>query len=374
MNAMTTELLSALEFVAPFADKRGTIPITQCVLIDTTDNALRLTATNLECVGKASIKTEGAGGWSVAIPAGLFLRYLRTITAPVVTLECGNKHSGEHTAESERHIGQGLVISYGENGRANIQGMSAASFPDVPTPDDIAVGISGLRIALPRAIISISEEESRFTLNGALLMIGQGNQWGLCSTDGHRLGFQSLNIATLPDGVAKFPFRTLLSRKAIAHLIRAEVDAATIQHGANDLFFTLDNNREVITRKLTGHFPDYEKLIQPMPNNGTFDAKAMLAALNSVGNFTDPRSRAMRFLTTVNWMGLRGETIENGSAIDAIGMDWSGPDIEFSLSGSYLKQFLELVDGAVSFGGKDAHTQFRFEVPGWCYIVMPMRI
>jgi len=374
MNVLTTDLLSALEFVAPFADRNGTIPITQCVLIDTTDNALRLTATNLESVGRASIRTEGAGGWTVAIPANLFLRYLRTINAAVVTLECGNKHSSDRTAEPANSIGHGLAISYGENGRANIQGMSAANFPMVPEADDIALGITGLRTALPRTILSISEDESRFTLNGALLTIGQGNQWGLCSTDGHRLGFQALNIATLPEGVAKFPFRALLARTAITHLIRADVDAAKIQQDDNHLFFALDNNREIITRKLTGKFPDYEKFMNSMPNNGTFDAKAMLAALNSVGQFADARSRSVRFTLTLDKIALRGEGVERGCAIDAVAMDWKWPSLEFALNGTYLKQFLELVDGPVSFCAKDAHTQFRFEVPGWCYIAMPMRI
>lgn len=352
----TTDLLAALEFVAPFSDGDKTLPILGCVLIECGD-VIRFTATDLECAGSFTTGEFSADGLTgrMAVPASRLVRYVRTIQSPDVRLDLD---------------GRDLLIAHGDYGKATICGLDAETFPEIPQPTGVDIALTGLRSLLPRAVIAISEEESRFTLNGALLeFAGDGGK--LVSTDGHRLGIQTLG-AKWPDAV--FTQRLMLPLRGMKHLIRAEVDAAEMQSDSAHVFFSLDGHREVTMRQMTGKFPDYMRVMKELPHPGTLDAAALLGALRSVWQLSDSLSRSVTFMLHPGALELRAEASERGKAADLIAVDYAGPEITFGMNGNYLKQFLELASGPVTIRAKDAWTMFQFEVEGWVMAVMPMKI
>jgi len=74
--------------------------------------------------------------------------------------------------------------------RTRIAGMSRESFPELPQmPEQIAeIPIKLLASMIARTSFAISMEESRFTLNGALMLL-RPEGLTMVATDGHRLAY-----------------------------------------------------------------------------------------------------------------------------------------------------------------------------------------
>ncbi len=70
-------------------------------------------------------------------------------------------------------------------------GMARANYPQVPEfPAEslTAIPAAVLKTLISRTIFAISNEESRYTLNGALLVL-KPESLAMVATDGHRLSF-----------------------------------------------------------------------------------------------------------------------------------------------------------------------------------------
>ena len=98
-------------------------------------------------------------------------------------------------------------------------GMARSNFPAVPEFPTAGV-IKHSRAAfcarlIAKTIFAISNEESRYTLNGALLML-KPESIAMVATDGHRLAHIEKRGETFPDVCGEK--RTLIPRKALAEL------------------------------------------------------------------------------------------------------------------------------------------------------------
>ena len=97
-------------------------------------------------------------------------------------------------------------------------GMARANYPQVPEFPAVAVtSISAvaLKTLIARTIFAISNEESRYTLNGALMVL-KAESIAMVATDGHRLSFVEKPGETL-EGISGEK-RVLIPRKALQEL------------------------------------------------------------------------------------------------------------------------------------------------------------
>src|SRR5437763_9283627 len=168
-----TDLVRELNLSQGVVEKKTTIPILSNVLVEATSDRIHLTATDLElgirCSCPARVKKQGAG----TIPAKRLLDYVRLL--PDADLE----------VKLQENQWASLVCG---RSRTRIAGMSRESFPELPQMPavlaQIPVGLLASMIA--KTIFAISMEESRFTLNGSLLLLKSSGS-ARVATDGHRL-------------------------------------------------------------------------------------------------------------------------------------------------------------------------------------------
>src|SRR6478609_827973 len=176
--------------------------------------------------------------------------------------------------------------------------MSPDSFPGLPQmPEPIAeIPVKTLSSMIARTAFAISMEESRFTLNGALLVM-RPEGLTMVATDGHRLAFMQATAAE--SGQVDQQFRALVPKKAMVELTKladdAGPDAKIIFAGdENHLFFQI-GHRQLSSRKLTGNFPDYERVLpKDHSHTATLSKNEMRGAIERVAQFADERSRAIR--------------------------------------------------------------------------------
>ena len=79
------------------------------------------------------------------------------------------------------------------SGRSNTKmvGMARANYPQVPEFPSVAttsISAIALKTLIARTIFAISNEESRYTLNGALMVL-KAESIAMVATDGHRLSW-----------------------------------------------------------------------------------------------------------------------------------------------------------------------------------------
>ncbi len=250
--------------------------------------------------------------------------------------------------------------------------MSRESFPELPAmPETIAeIPVKQLSAMIARTMFAISMEESRFTLNGALLLLGD-KTLTMVATDGHRLAYvQRPSDAANGYGAA---YRALVPRKAMAEILKLADDAAARRREAKVRFGGDDNHlffefgpRLLITRKLTGNFPDYERVLpQDNTNIATLVKDEIKSAIERVAQFADERSRAIRVQFTAGEVKVFSSALETGESEESVPGEYSGPDLEIGFNAQYLLDFLRAIpQDHVSFGLKDQKSAGELQPSG----------
>lgn len=362
------DLVRELNLSQGVVEKKTTIPILSNVLIEADGDRIQITATDLElgfrCSCAAKVKKAGAG----TIPARRLLDYVRLLPDSDVQVKVGDNHWANLTCGRSK---------------TRIAGMSRDSFPELPEmPEVLAempIGVLGGMIN--KTVFAISSEESRFTLNGALLVLRKGGLV-MVATDGHRLAMVE-SSDELPGVNASY--RALLPRKAMLELQKMAGDSspeALVQFSGdeNHLFFKI-GDRLLLSRKLTGNFPDYERVLpKDHPHTLVLNREEFRSAVERVSQFSDERSRAIRVRVGDGEVKVHSSVSETGESEESLPTEYKGPAVEIGFNAQYLSDFMRAVnDDQIAFQFKDAHSAGELrpaseKASNYRYVIMPMRI
>lgn len=363
-----SDLVRELGLTQGVVEKKTTIPILSNILVETDQDQVWLTATDLElgirCACPARVKKEGAG----TIPARRLLDYVRLLPDADVQVKLAENQWASFVCGRSR---------------TRIAGMSRESFPELPQmPEPLAeIPLSILSQMIASTIFAISAEESRFTLNGALLIL-KDSGLVMVATDGHRLALveKRVELPGLPGA-----YRALLPKKAMSEIQKLASDDGNkrIEFSGNEnhLFFRIDK-RLLLSRKLTGNFPDYERVLpKEHPHTLAIERDELKAAIERVAQFADERSRAIRLQVLNGELKVHSSISETGESEETLPVEYNGPDLEIGFNAQYLLDFLRSVDqGQVEFHFKDANSAGELRPHAgtadtiYRYVVMPMRI
>ncbi len=363
-----SDLVRELGLTQGVVEKKTTIPILSNILVETDHDQVWLTATDLElgirCACPARIKKEGAG----TIPARRLLDYVRLLPDAEVQVKLAENQWASFVCGRSR---------------TRIAGMSRESFPELPEmPEPLAeIPLSVLSQMIAGTIFAISAEESRFTLNGALLILKE-NGLIMVATDGHRLALIEKRISL--SGLTG-TYRALLPKKAMSEIQKLASDDGNkrIEFSGNEnhLFFRIDK-RLLLSRKLTGNFPDYERVLpKEHPQTLVIQRDELKAAIERVAQFADERSRAIRLQVLKDELKVHSSISETGESEETIPIEYDGSGLEIGFNAQYLLDFLRSVDQSeVEFLFKDSNSAGELRPHGgtaetvYRYVVMPMRI
>jgi DNA polymerase-3 subunit beta len=365
-----TDLVRELNLSQGVVERKTTIPILSNVLLEATGESLMLTATDLElairCHAPARVQTGGAG----TIPAKKLLDYVRLLPDSDVNIRVTENHWANLTCGRTK---------------TRIAGMSRESFPELPLMPDplVRIPIGLLAGMISKTIFAISAEESRFTLNGALLSV-KGSVLTMVATDGHRLAMVETENPAAPEDAS---YRALLPRKAMSEVLKIAADVtdkeATLDFAGdeNHLFFRF-GNRLLTSRKLTGNFPDFERVLPKSHSHRVeLDRDELRASIERVAQFSDERSRAIKIRFADNEATLHSSLSESGESEESLPVEYGGPTVEIGFNAQYLMDFLRaLPETRAAFLFKDAQSAGELTPAGedvsykYRYVVMPMRI
>jgi len=361
-------LLNELSTTQGVVERKTTIPILSNLLVEAKGSQLNITATDLELSIRTScdakVKKEGAG----TIPAKKLLELVRLLPEGEIKFRLLENHWIEIVSDRKKY---------------KLVGMAKENFPALPAMPHTIVQIPAavMESLISKTKFAISMEESRYTLNGGLLIL-KPDTLAMVATDGHRLALAETDqkLAGL-NGEMK----VLIPKKAMDEVskLASSADAEAQIEFAKDeshLFFQV-GHRLLISRILTGQFPNYEAVL-PRDNNKTvtIERGELCDAVRRVSQLADQRSHAVKLAVSRDGIEISASSPEYGEAKENIEKDYKGDPISIGFNSSYMLDFLgAAADGPVSIELKDEQSAGQMrpladESYRYRYIIMPMRI
>lgn len=233
---------------------------------------------------------------------------------------------------------------------------------------------------MTRTAFAISEEESRYVLNGTLLKLKPDSVM-MVATDGHRLALAERKVQVSD---SKGELSALIPRKAPTLLPR-------LAEGGNDSMMEVSKDeshlsfalgpRMLASRLLTGQFPNYESVL-PKENGRVvrLNSEEFGGVLRRVSLLADDRVHGIRFVLDKGNLEVSASSPEYGEAKECIEAQYDQETVEIGFNAQYLLDFLRAATGATSIRMqvKDAESAAEFrpsdpEGEHYRYVLMPLR-
>lgn len=364
---------NALGKMQGIAEKRTTQAILSHVLMETREGSLRLAATDLDVTLQGSYAAEIEAEGAVCAAASHLHEIVRALPVGMLSIKTAENHYLEIRSGS---------VEY------HIVGAAAEQFPSLPDADvSEAVELTrALLVGMVDAIhFSISTDETRPNLNGALVKAIGPSKLMMVSTDGHRLSKVvrdvDADLSMLPeDGI-------IVPRKGLGEL-RRTFDERTerISFGLQGSSAVFRSDDEVLfVRLIDGAFPDFDKVIQKESGViGVVERMQFIDAVHRVSLVSGGPTKGVRIVLTPERIRLLAHNPDVGEAHEDVTLEFDKlelpPDresVEIGYNSKYLREaLLALTSDEITYETNDASAptilRNRGEEESF-YVVMPMR-
>lgn len=364
------DLVKAVAQAQSVVERRNTIPILANVLIEATAEGVSFRATDLdtEIVYRTTAQVEQPGA--------------TTVSASMLN-------------DIARKLPDGALIQLGLDGgsqRLSVQaGRSNFSLATLPREDfpvmsasEYAANFSAPALVLRRLFdkskFAISNEETRYYLNGVYMHVAEGadgSSLRCVATDGHRLARID---APLPGGAADMP-GVIVPRKTVAELRKLlDDDETEIAVSVSETKVRFATPMITLTSKvIDGTFPDYTRVI---PSSNTrkleVDAGDFAKAVDRVATVSSERSRAVKLSLDEDRLVLSVNAPDAGAADEELSVAYADDPLEIGFNAKYLHEIasqIERENAVFLFNGSGDAALIREGGDSTAvYVVMPMRV
>ncbi len=357
------QFLKHLQMVEHAINERSTLPILANVLLETSENGLTLTATDLDVGIQCRFPLpQPIEPGAVTLPARKLTTIIRELPEEVVTLEAKKNHT------ATVHCG---------TSNFRIPGLPAEDFPVLPPTsgeEGVRIPQAALKALVTQTAYAMSMEETRFILNGALLAT-QKNTLIMVATDGRRLA-----VAGAPTtSIGKQPLQVVIPSKTVkelGRLLQDETDEVSIVPLKDNQLTFRFGQVTIITRLIEGQFPAYDKVIpSPSKNTVTSQRQELINAIRRAGLMTTATSQAVVFELSRDRLVVSKESAEIGSAREELAVSYAGEPMTIAFNPEFWLDVLKVLDVesvTIELSGPDRPAVIR--QPGLTYIVLPMKM
>jgi DNA polymerase-3 subunit beta len=359
-------LLNELNLVQGVIEKKSTIPILSNILLECSGEHIDIAATDLDvtirCGCSAEIEEEGA----TTLAARRLFDIVRLLP--------------EGADMEFTLLENDWVELHSGHSQYKIVALPRENFPSIPEYAPVTAQIPGglFKGMIQRTMFAITQEESRYSLNGALLALLPG-EIRMVATDGHRLALVSRSM-DLP-GV-DMEVRALIPRKTLVEILKLIGDQdVMIDFGRdeNHLFFSAAG-KMIVSRVLAGQFPNYE-LVIPRDNDKYIvaSARALGDGIRRAAVMSDEKLRSIRLSFKSGMIELTASSADAGEAREIVPVEYEGESLDIGFNPLYLLDFIGACGAdSISIAIKDSETQGLFRPVGgsdldYRYVVMPMK-
>lgn len=319
-------LLKQLQVLGSVINSSNTLPILDNFLFELDNNALKVSASDLETTMSATLEIDSTSQGSVAIPAKLLLDILKTFPEQPLTFTVEDNSTVEISSNSGKYA---LAYAPGEE------------FPKAVVLDDPSktiVPAEVLATAVSKTIFAAGNDDLRPVMSGVFF---QFSPEGLIfvATDAHKL-VKYARTDVKASQVADFimPKKPLNILKGILGASDAEV---AIEYNDANATFSFENY--ILTcRLIDGKYPNYEAVIpKENPNKLLINRVQFLNSVRRVAIFANKTTHQIRLKIAGTELNISAEDIDySNKADERLTCDYQGDDMQIGFNSRFLTEML----------------------------------
>ena len=362
------EFLEGLAKVQGIVEKKHTMPILANVLIETKNDKIIITATDLEVGIKSSYNATILEEGKITISAKKLYEIIKELPDKEIIFNTKNNFWVEIKCSKSIF---------------NIVGLSPDEFPKFPVVETSSIiNKTNLSEMIDKTLFSISHDETKFNLTGIYIKLNQEdniNYLVFVSTDGHRLSM----IKRKSDNILEEKYKEgfILPKKGIVEIKKLlEIMNDDISIGICDNNFSINNNdTTLIMRMVDGEFPDYKRVIPDKGNNSAIiDKNSFLHALKRISILSSEKSKGVKIKIKRDFLTLTSSNPELGDAKEEMQIVYEGDEISIGFNAKYIIDILQVINtNNIILNLKDNISPGRINPEGdenHISVIMPMRL
>lgn len=339
ISIQTKELAYALSFASSIVEKRNVLTELSNIKLTARDTKLEIGATDMDLYLNQEISAKVISEGETTVAAQVLTDIIRKIPdeyIDIIQSDDGN----------ELHIN-------GKNCKFKLLTLPATNFPSMEsleTNSELKIPCQDLLKLIETTSFSISNDETRYNLNGIYLQLKQ-DMLHSASTDGHRLSAAS--IATTDSNHQEMG--VIIPKKTIIELGKLIRDSKNIKSDIILHFSTTKikfkcNNMVLISKLIDGTFPEYSALIpKDNENKLVISTKLLADAIDRIATITVEKFRAIKFFIEQDHLTINatGEAKGMGSEILYYNEDkkigYSGENLSIGFNPKYWSDVLSVI-------------------------------
>ncbi len=276
--AIKNNLRDGVSIVEKISGENLNLPILKNIFLETLENKIKLTTTNLEIAISSYVPCKTIEGGKATVPASATHSILNSLQDERINLEWRG----------------GKINIKTDNYEASLQGASPEDFPITPKlknqSNHIEVKGDVIRAAFIKVLIAAQFSELRPELSGVFLNFSP-EEIKIAATDSFRLAEKTIHPNQFNSN-HKESFKILIPLRAVQEAVRIfkNEDIIKILNDENQILLKTEQV-ELLSRLIDGNFPEYQAII---PNKFIAEAalnlQEFLSALKLVGVFGSKNS------------------------------------------------------------------------------------
>lgn len=359
-------LAAALSLVQRAVANKSPLPTLKGVLMETKEQTLLLSATDLEFGIKCHIENQVVEQGAIVLPAKILTEFVRRLPDGMVII----KKDQDNPLK--------VIISSGKT-KFDLSGFSPEEFPTLPTVKSetatIEIKEALLKEMFAQTEVAVARDDTRPILTG-LLLTAEEKKLKLVATDGHRLAYRKISIEEVHQAKAVIPCKAILE---MIKILEDSMDKpVSISIDDSNIVFTVDGIT-LSSRLVEGKYPPYQQIIPTeFKTTVVADTQELMAALERAEILVKDGGNNLVKLNINKGIQLSAVNQDIGSVEDFVDAAVEGEEIEILFNVRLLLDCLRNIkDKQVNLDLTGPYSPCMLRPVGdhnYLHLVLPVRI
>ena len=342
---------------------KTTMPILECVVIETLDDGIKFTTNNMELGIETKIKGNIEEEGKILVNAKMISEIVRKLPEDEVSFDVDPSMN--------------ITVKCGK-AKFNLSGKSSEEFPLLPMIEKnkkVILSQFELKEMIRQTIFSISDNESNKILTGELFEI-KGDEFRIASLDLHRVSIRKTTLKESYDNI-----KVVIPGKAlgeISKILSGNVeDEVSIYFSDNHVSFEF-NDTVMISRLIEGNFYNIDQML-----SNDYETKVAINK-NEFFGCIDRATLLLReaekkpVIMNISDANLKMEMNTNiGSMDEDVMIEKEGKDITIAFNPKFLTEVLRVIDDeqvSMFLVNPKSPCFIKSEDESYIYLILPVNL
>lgn len=358
-----SDLLNGVNIVLKAVPVKSTMPILECLIIEASENVIKLVANDMELAIETIVKGTIIEKGTVALNAKVFSEIVRRLPENEVKITTDTSFMTEIICEKAKF---------------SISGRSGEEFPSLPSiekENPVVISQFTLKEIIRQTVFSISDNESNKIMTGELFEI-KNNELRVISLDGHRISIRRITMKDSYDDR-----KIIVPGKALNEIIKILSGEASslvnIYFTEKHALFEFDDT-VVLTRLIEGEYYRIDQMLSSdYETKVTINKKELQSCIERASLLIRETDKKPIIIDIKNNDFELKINTAIGSMNEEIDITMEGKDIVIGFNPKFLLDALRVIDDEtvdIYLINAKAPCFIRDKEQSYIYLILPVNI